>query len=349
MSEPSLPTLRRSDFSLSEVQEALRNSVAQFFENECPTTLVRDAEPLAFDPGLWSKVRDLGVLTMGLPEAAEGDGAGLVELVLVLEELGCRIAPVPLVEHVVVLRALADAGESDLLARLRSGESVATFAPLAQRTGEPQLVPNAAIAGAVLGLRDDELVLTEPPFPAPLADTIGGAPLGWCDLGGPGTTTVIATGAVARESFGRALREWRVLIGAALVGVARGALDISVRYANERVAFGVPIGTFQALSHPLADVRIAIEGVRRLVWRAAWYVDHEPESSQAHVAIAYFRACEVANLSPSQGIHTQGGFGFTLESDLHLYFRRAKSWSLVAGDPRADLAHIADLAFGPSA
>ena len=124
---------------------------------------------------------------------------------------------------------------------------------------------------------------------------------------------------------------------------------MTVVYANERVAFGVPIGTFQALSHPLADVRIAIEGTRHLVWRAAWYLDNEPGAADLHVAVAYLRACQTAELATARGIHTQGGFGFTLESDLHLYFRRAKTWPLVAGDPRRELVEIADIAFGPTA
>ncbi len=139
-----------------------------------------------------------------------------------------------------------------------------------------------------------------------------------------------------------------MLISAALIGLAKGALDISVQYANDRIAFGVPIGTFQALSHPLADVAGSVATGRRLVWKAAWYLDHEPDRAAANVSIAYLYACESANKSPSVGIHTQGGFGFTLESDMQLYFRRAKGWVLVAGDPDAELLAIADAMYGPA-
>jgi alkylation response protein AidB-like acyl-CoA dehydrogenase len=96
-----LPELRRSDFSLSDVQRDLRSTVAQFFERECPPEVVREAEPVGFDDAIWEKVRQLGVLTMALPEDAGGDGAGLVEAALVAEESGRRMAPVPFVEHVV--------------------------------------------------------------------------------------------------------------------------------------------------------------------------------------------------------------------------------------------------------
>lgn len=345
---PDLPVLRRSDYSLSDVQENLRETFAQFFERECPLSLVREADPSAFDPGLWQRLRELGVTTMALPEAQGGAGAGLVDLTLVLEERGSRMAPVPLVEHVVALRALGAVGADADLARARDMIDVVTFAPVPQHRDEPRIVPNAPIAGAVLGLLDGALVLTEPDAAVPQLDTIGGASLGWFDLGGSGRASVAATGARAEEAFARALLEWKVLTAASLVGLARGALDVAVRYANERFAFGVPIGTFQALSHPLADVRIAVEGARRLVWRAAWYLDEEPEHAAFHALSAYVHACETATFAAAQGIHTQGGFGFTLESDLHLYLRRAKSWCLVAGDPRAELAAIADLAFGPT-
>jgi alkylation response protein AidB-like acyl-CoA dehydrogenase len=198
----------------------------------------------------------------------------------------------------------------------------------------------------VVGLHDGVLVLSEQEEPIELVDSLGGSALGRRDLG-RGRTTVLARAAAA-ESHARARREWQVLTAAALVGLAAGALDATVEYANERMAFGVPIGTFQALSHPLVDVRTAIEGSRRLVWRAAWFLDHEPVAADLPVAIAYLYACETAQRATAQGIHTQGGFGFTLESVLHLYFRRAKTWPLVAGDPRRELADIADLAFGPT-
>jgi alkylation response protein AidB-like acyl-CoA dehydrogenase len=344
---PRLPRLRRSDYSLSELQHDVRDSAANFFERECPISVVRDADPLAFDEALWRKVRDLGFLTMSVPEPL-GDGAGLVDLALVAEERGRRLAPVPLVEHATVLRLLAALGADEHFARYRDGSSIATFAPAPQRSGVTGLVPFAPVASAAVGLVDGALLLSILDGILAPVRTLGGVALGRVDLAGA-TSTVLAEGATAVASFGRALREWQLLTAASLVGLAAGALDLTVAYAKERVAFGVPIGTFQALSHPLADVRTAIEGARRLVWRAAWFLDHEPESAAVEVALAYLHATETANRAASVGIHTQGGFGFTLESDLHLFFRRAKSWPLVAGDPQAELLTIADLAFGPVA
>jgi alkylation response protein AidB-like acyl-CoA dehydrogenase len=348
VSATELPEMRRADYSLSDVQAELRRHVAQFFARECPTEVVRAADPVAFDASLWAKLQQLGVLSMAVPADAGGDGAGLVEAALVAEECGRRVAPVPFVEHVVATRAIAALTGSSGAAPWVDGERILTFAPLEQRTGGAALVPSAAIADGVVGLLEGSLVVVEPDSRPPVADTLGGAPVGRCDLRA-GRATVLARGDEAWAAHARARREWQLLTAAALVGLADGALDLTVAYANERFAFGVPIGTFQALSHPLVDVRIAVEGARHLVWRAAWYLDHEPERAALHVATAYLHACETAQQAAATGIHTEGGFGFTLESDLHLYFRRAKTWPLVAGDPLRELAVIADLAFGLSA
>jgi alkylation response protein AidB-like acyl-CoA dehydrogenase len=345
MSTTALPELRRSDYSLDDVQRELRELVAQFADRECTSEVVRAAEPLAYDPHLWKKVQQLGVVSMSAPEDTGGDGAGLVESALVAEELGRRVAPVPFVEHVVATRAVAHHAP-ELAAPAARGERVLAFAPVPQHGGDVRVVPAAAVADGIVGLLDDELVLVEPE-PAPLADSLGGAPVAWCDLT-TGRSTVLARGRAASSAHTRARREWQALTAAALTGLATGALDLAVQYANERIAFGVPIGTFQALSHPLADVRTAIEGARRLTWRAAWYLDHEPDAAHLDVVTAFVHACQTAEQACARAIHTQGGFGFTLESDLHLHFRRAKTWPLVGGDPRRELATIADLAFGPT-
>lgn len=340
-----LPPLRRSDWSLTEEQQELRDAARQFFDRECPLDRVRAADVDGFDANLWGQVCGLDLQAIGLPEAHGGVGGDLVDLALVVEERGRTIAPVPLVEQVVVLRALANIGAPDRVPGARDGSSIVTFAPLGQRGSAAVLVGYAPVATAVLGVRDDTVVLARPDARSSV-QSLGGLPLGWVDLADAGSE-VLASGAVAKGCFSHALAEWKVLTAASLVGLARGALDLAVAYANERVAFGVPIGTFQALSHPLADVLTAIEGARRLVWRAAWYLDHDPDAAGLQLATAWLHAVETANRASSIGIHTQGGFGFTLESDLHLYFRRAKTWALVAGDPQAELVTIADLAFGP--
>ncbi len=138
-------------------------------------------------------------------------------------------------------------------------------------------------------------------------------------------------------------------MAAVQTGVGQGALDLAIEYANERRAFGVPIGTFQAISHSIVDVAIGVQGSRRLHRRAAWFADHEPGEATAQILIAYLYARDVANRAATTGIHVQGGFGFTLESDLQLYFRRAKGWTLASGDPYDDLRVLGAELYAPSA
>jgi alkylation response protein AidB-like acyl-CoA dehydrogenase len=157
----------------------------------------------------------------------------------------------------------------------------------------------------------------------------------------------LASGSDARDSFDTARREWQLLTSAALVGMARATLDIGVEHARSRVAFGAPIGTYQAVSHSLADVAIAIDTARRLVHKAAWYADFDPAAERRLVPMAYLYSEETAMQAATVGVHVLGGVGFTVESDQQVYFRRVKGWSLVAGDPKATLADIADATFGP--
>jgi alkylation response protein AidB-like acyl-CoA dehydrogenase len=342
--------LRHHDASLSPEQEELREAFRALFTKECPPERVRASEPAGSDPDLWRTLVDTGALTMALPESAGGDGGGLVEVALVAEELGRRVAPVPLLEGVVAARLLTAAGAPAAIRDdVATGARLATVALHAVGPGERQLVPAGAVADVVVGLEADELVLFEVDDAPVAVRNLASAPLAWCTLSGAGTRTVLAAGRDAREHHAVAVREWKVLMAAAQTGVAQGALDLAVEYAKERHAFGVPIGAFQAVSHALVDVAIGVEGSRVLAWRAAWFCDHEPDNAVEPALVASLYARDVANRAGSIAIHTQGGFGFTLESDLQLHFRRAMGWTLVSGDAHDDLRALGDVRYGTEA
>ena len=343
--------LRRSNYSLDDEQQALRDAFRLFFEKHCPSERVRAAEPLSWDEALWSQIGELRPVAMGVPAQQGGDGAGLVELALVAEELGRRAAPLPLVEAMVVARLLAaldglDESATAALERLLDGSVVSiAVSATAGRAGRT-LVPAGAVAEAVIGLHGDRLVMASADVPPPHVPNLASASLSWWDLA-DGVT--LATGAPAVQSFARAEHEWRVLTAATLVGLGQTAVDLGADYAKERYAFGVQIGTFQSVAHPLADALIGIESARRLTHKAAWFLDHEPDHAGALAAMAFVHAAEVAERAGSVGVHTQGGFGFTLESDVQLFYRRAKGWALVGGDRRAELQRIADGVIGARA
>ena len=205
------------------------------------------------------------------------------------------------------------------------------------------LVPGGAVADAVIGLHGDRLVVAEAEVPPPHVPNLASAPLAWWDLADGAT---LMTGDAAAQSFARAEQEWRVLSAAALVGLGQTALDLGAEYAKERFAFGVAIGSFQSVAHPLADVLIGLESARRLTHKAAWFLDHEVDHVGPLASMAFVHAAEVAERAGSVGVHTQGGFGFTLESDVQLFYRRAKGWALVGGDRREELQRIADGVIG---
>ncbi len=340
--------LRKADYTLSDEQEALRDAFAAFFETHCPTTRVREAEPEGFDEDLWRRLLGMRAVAMGLPEAVGGDGAGLVELMLVAEQLGKRLAPAPLIEAVAAARCLAALGKSpgdSLLTDAVVGTKVLTVA-LHSRTG-PQLVPAAAVADAVVGLDGDALVLTTTGGPLPRPANQGHAPIAWWDLGSAKETVRLVSGPHAYAAHDQAVREWKLLTAAALVGMAEALLDIGVQHARSRVAFGAPIGTYQAVSHALADVAMGVETAQRLVRKASWFADNEPGTERQLVPMAYLYAEETAMHAATVGVHVLGGVGFTVESDAQLYFRRVKGWTLPAGDPSSELASMANEMFAP--
>lgn len=337
--------LRRAEYALEDEQRALRDAFSSFYARECPPSRVRDAEPLGFDEKLWSRLVDMGAVGMAVPEAKGGDGAGLVDLALVAELHGRHLAPAPLLEATVGARLLAAVdgpGLDDVLA----GNRLVTVALQPATAGRPQLVPAGAAADAVVALVGDELVLASlDPHLEPVGNQAH-APLAWWTPNGrPQDSTVLASGAAAVAAFAQAQREWRLLMAAAQVGIADGALAIAVTFTKDRMAFGVPIATFQAVSHPLVNVAIDITGARRLVWRAAWFEDNEPGVEPQLVPMAYLHACATAAKASSVGIHAQGGLGFTMESDMQLHFRRSRGWANVAGDPKGVLSEVADVLY----
>lgn len=343
--------LRRADYSLSDEQRALRETFAALLARECPGERVRKAEPLGFDEELWRRLGGLQVVGLGVPETSGGQGAGLVELVLVAEQMGRYLAPVPFVEAVVVARLLARCGGpgATWLHAMLQLSGLVTLA-LQRAENGPQLLPAGAIADAAVGLAGGELVLVTPAGEPPGAvGNLGGLPLGNWDLTGPvASRTVLLDGPAAVDAYELTRREWQLLTAAAQLGVAEGALTLAVRYAGERHAFGGPIARFQAVSHPLADAHIAIVGARRLVWKAAWFADHEPGVEPQLIPMASVHAAETAAFATSTGIHTLGGIGFTTESDMQLFFRRAKGWANVGGGPAAGLELVADALYGPA-
>jgi alkylation response protein AidB-like acyl-CoA dehydrogenase len=334
--------VRYTSFSLDDEQVATRDAFREFFAKECPSTVVRAAEPFGHDQSLWARLIELGVTSMGLPETAGGDGASLVDLVIVAEESGSVLAPVPLISQIVAGRLLAATGQADdLVSRLVSGDRPVVVAPKPAGHGR-QLVPDAALSSDVVALVDESLVVVSLPAAGSHVPNQGCTPLAWFD-GAESPWRILAEGADAANLHARAMRERKLLTAAALVAMTDSALRIAVEFAKTRHTMGVPIGSLQGVSFPLADVAINIGGARNLVRKAAWMGEYEPGSRPDLIPIAFATAARVATHGTTTAAHMQGGLGYTVEADASLYFLRAKGWSLLAGDPSDDYRAVGDL------
>ena len=190
------------------------------------------------------------------------------------------------------------------------------------------------------------LLAGTPPNTAP--DNLGRSPLAAIDLeAAEGRTRhIIAHGPDARYAYLAALEEWKILTAAAQAGLGRRALEMAAEYASEREAFGRLIGTYQGVSHPLADSITDIEGAQLLVWRAIWAMARGKEDAAASVSMAFWWSAQSTATAVNRAIRTFGGYGLSVEYDIQLYFRRGKAMALPLGDPRAELRRVADRLWG---
>jgi alkylation response protein AidB-like acyl-CoA dehydrogenase len=339
------------DLSYSDEQRDLRESLATFFSKESTTERVRAAEPTGFDPGLWEKIAAMGLPSVAVAQDLGGGGGGLLDLVLTAEEFGRRIPPAPLIEAAVATNLLgrvqgphAPEAARELLAEAVAGDSLVSVALEPLRAGVAKLAPAGAVADAVLALDGDDLVAfrseVSPRSPLDVPLNLGTSPL--ADRGaGIDEGVVLSSGPEARAAYDRARQEWQVLMAAALVGLAKTALDMGSAYAQQRQAFGVLIAWFQTVQHRLADAVTDLEGARLLTYEAGWSADEGLANAPALAAMAFRFTSEVAFRIAAESLHVHGGYGYTLEYDIQLYFRRAKAWPLASGDPRVGYQELA--------
>ena len=338
------------DLGLAQEQLAVKEAFAALFAKQATPQRVRAAESgpsTGFDALLWRHYADMGALGIGVSTDCGGGDGGLLELALVAEEAGRRVAPIPVVETAVAARILGRLGQKELLEPVLTGSLIVSMATRSKPLSGQMLV-DGAIADAVLILDGDALLHVA--RPGGLAKTgrrnLGGLPLDRWDA--EGGTTLLAEGDEAREVFGVAADEVRVLRAAALVGLASEAIEIGTRYAIVREAFGQPIGMYQAVAHPFADAVAALDGAQLLVRKACWAMDSGDDDAGALAAMAFVFAAETAYQAAAHSLHVHGGYGFMEEYDIQLYYRRAKAWAAAFADPRRELLTIADRRFGPA-
>ncbi|SPM31441.1 acyl-CoA dehydrogenase family protein [Mycobacterium terramassiliense] len=336
--------LRRLDYSLSDDHLALQDAYKQFFKTHCSIETVRAAEQSGFDKSLWERLCAMGATTMALPESCGGDGATLVDLTLVAEEIGRSLAPVPWIDHVCAARLLGRLGALGAdTAGVGSGEQLAALDARVDAAPGVRLIPTGSIADHIIVRDGDEVVrLTFGTRPAKV-DNIGRLPMAWVDPAAADTRTVVAEGPDAVANYQRALDEWRLLTASALVGLVEETMTIAAEFAKTRYTLGVPISTLQAISHPLANMAITVQGGRNLARRAAWFLDNEPGERPDLAPSAFVFMAEEAAKAATMAVHIQGGLGVSSEAAASAYLVRARGWPLAGGDPGATALRVAEI------
>lgn len=368
------------DFNFSEDQVAIRELAYQIFTDRATDEFMLDfsRSGKTYDDELWQTLAEQGLLGIAVPEAAGGTGLGLVELCLVLEEQGRRVAPVPMYASLVLgglpiaefgtaeqqqtyLTPMA-AGECKLSAAIAEvGMNAALATSVAcEKSGDGYLlngsraaVPDGAVADFIL---------------VPAADSDGNASMFILDVNADGVTregvevglsgergahltlenvSVSAEALLGAEGQGNEVLEWllqRANLGhcALQVGVTEEAMKRTAAYISERKQFGIPLGSFQALAMRMADSYIDVEGIRSTYWLALWRLS-EGKDARAEVRAAKWWACDAAHRVVHTAQHLHGGMGADVEYPIHRFFLMAKLISYSLGNASQQLEELGRL------
>jgi alkylation response protein AidB-like acyl-CoA dehydrogenase len=368
------------DFTFSAVQDDFRQAVRATLEVEAPPTYVRAMieDPVGVTPALWATMAELGWLGVLLPESAGGLGLGLVDLVVLQEELGALPFPGPFLSSAVLATlAAVRLGIDELFPDLASGRRRGTAAVEEPGHGSPLDGVRATAVGAAGGGPEGEvtlegckpLVLDGASADWALVVARDGSGLGTFLLEAPGGETVPAldvTRKVARVPldgrearrvgpagdqtalWARVLDDLAVALCAEMVGTTDRALQLAVEYAKVRVQFDRPIATFQVIKHKAADMLHRLELARVGTHYAAWASDAEDPEREKAAAMCKGFVAEAADFVTAECIQVHGGVGFTWDIDAHLLYRRAKQDDLLFGSQAYQRRRLADLLLGPA-
>jgi alkylation response protein AidB-like acyl-CoA dehydrogenase len=352
----------------AEELDALREAVREFLAAKSPESAVRAAMEHGHDPAVWEQMaRQLRLPGLALPTDYGGDGFGLTELAVVMEEMGAALLCSPFFGTVVLAaQALLASADKDACARylpgIAAGQTMATLAAAegdgswdpgrvqaqAERTaaggwaltGHKSFVIDGLIADLVLVVArgGDGLALfaTERGAPGlranPMTTLDPTRPLAALTFD---QTPAVLIGAEGQgdQLMSQVLDLACVALAAEQAGGARRCLEMSADYARTRFQFGRAIGSFQAVKHKCADMLIRVELAEATAREAARLADEAAAGFPVAAATAHICSSQAYMLAAAENIQVHGGIGFTWEHPAHLYFRRAKSSELLFGGP----------------
>lgn len=331
------------DFGLSDDQREIQRTARELLAERASPERVREhAETRRLDEVLWRELCELGWPGIAVSEEHGGQGLGLVELATLCEELGRTVAPVPLLPTVLASAVIEQAGSDEQralwLPGLASGELVGALG--AAREGVAELVVGAPAAGL--------FVLVEGPLPCARVlarEEVSVEPVDSIDPTRPAARVSASAdaGEVLEGDVRGGLDRALVAIAAELVGVCDRALAITVAYVKERKQFGVPVGSYQAVSHRCAQMLLETEKARVITAFAAWAADADPQRLAEAAAMAKAAASEAGVEVTGSAIQAHGGIGFTWEADVHWLYKRAHVDAAMLGGARRQRARLAGI------
>lgn len=357
------------NFGFSEEQEELRKMVKRFLDEKSPETEVRRlmATPEGYDPAVWDQMaKELALQGLGIPEEFGGQGYGPVELYVVFEEMGAALFCSPYFSTVALAAnaVLFVGNESDkatYLPGLASGETIATVAltddsgqwdfsstsTAAAATGEGftlngvrSYVTDGGVASIIFvpamtakglslfAVRGDAAGVTRTDL-ATMDQTRKQSRIEFHDA----PATLVGVEGAALEGLETTVQVAASALAAEQVGGAQRVLNNAVEYAKNRVQFGRPIGSFQAIKHKCADMLLDVESAKSAAYYAAWAAQERNDELPIAASLAKSFCSEAYFHCAAENIQIHGGVGFTWEHHAHLYFKRAKSSELFLGDP----------------
>jgi alkylation response protein AidB-like acyl-CoA dehydrogenase len=333
-------------FALTEEQRqfdaAVRSYLADRFALDAVRTVVDVPESDGHPESLWEAAGEQGWLAVLAPEEHDGLGLGMVEAQVIARALGAGVAPGPWRGTVLAAEAVRLAGSDEQkaawLPRLATGDAVGAFTLRGAAPGVLPAVEYGAVADVVVARSGDGLALVTGATATPRGSYDGTTRLADLEAGAgealPGASADVVDDLAARAT---------VLVAADLMGIAREALTRTVAYDREREQFGVPVGSFQAIKHALADLHVGVTMAEHAALYAAYAVDVGLPDAPLAVAVAKAKASDVALQSTGAMIQFHGGIAYTWEHEAHFFYKRAKRLAGQFGTADAHRAKIAEL------
>lgn len=309
--------------STTDERRLLRQTVAALVDKHASPHDVRRAmdSPPGYDEPLWAMLcEQVGVAALVVPEQFGGADGELADAAVVLEELGRGLVPSPLLGTILAELALlaADSPDADTLEGLAAGSMIGAV------VFDRDYVVHGDVADVVLAVEEGRILRWTDPTAEP-AHTMD--PTRRLARVRPGESTEIGTDPGIADTAA-------ILLAAEQIGAATRCLELTVEYTKQRVQFGRPIGSFQALKHRMADLHVAVQAARTVVGDAV------AAPGPVSAALARLSASEAFCTVAGEAIQLHGGIAITWEHDMHLYFKRAHGSAQLLGPPRDHLRRL---------